>query len=65
MIMDPEGQKGSIMIIDDDQDVNSEVPSQKGGRGARRAPSVMSSRTQGSHLSGRSTRSALGYSPIP
>lgn len=31
----------------------------------RRAPSIMSSKSAKSHYSGRSTRSALGYSPIP
>lgn len=50
------------MVIDDDQDVASEVGST---RNKRRAPSILSSRSQQSHVSGKSTRSALGYSPIP
>lgn len=44
---DPDNQKGPIMIIDDDQDVASEIGSQPGKVSrVRRAPSVMSSKTQ-------------------
>ena len=46
------------MIIDDDFEENS-----KGGR--KRAPSILSSKTLSSNISARSTKSALGYSPIP
>ena len=50
-------------MIDADSDVASEIGSQ--GKNRKHAPSIISSKTHSSHISGRSTKSALGYSPIP